>query len=68
MIDQDNISIQSNSNGIIIETKIQTPISVYNLSGQMVYQSMIEENTEISLRKGVYIVRINSESQKVVVK
>jgi len=67
-INKDNITVQSISNGIIIETKEQTPLSVCNLSGQIVYQSVITGNTEIRLDKGVYIVRVNNESQKVIVK
>ena len=67
-INTDNISIQSVSNAIIIEAKETTPVSVYTLFGQRVYQSVIIGNVEINLNKGVYIVRINNESQKVIVK
>ena len=65
---KDNISIQSFSNGIAIETTEQMFVSVYNLSGQAVYRNVINGNTEILLNKGVYIVRVNNESQKVIVK
>jgi hypothetical protein len=68
LISKDNILINPISNGISIETKDVTPISVYNISGQKVYQSIINGNTEINLNKGVYIVRVNNESQKVIVK
>jgi hypothetical protein len=67
-INKDNITIQSISNGIAIKTKEQMPVSVYNLSGQKVYQSVINGNVEIPLHKGVYIVSVNNESQKVIVK
>ena len=67
-IDTDNTRIQSISNGIAIETKEATPISVYTLSGQQVYQSVVIGNVEIALDKGVYILKVNSESQKVMVK
>ena len=67
-VEEEKITIQSISNAIVIETKEATPVSVYTLSGQQVYQSVIIGNAEINLNKGVYIVRINNESQKVVVK
>ena len=67
-IDKDNISIQSIANAIVIETKEATPVAIYTLSGQKVYQSVIIGNVEINLNKGVYIVEVNNESQKVIVK
>jgi hypothetical protein len=67
-INKDNITVQSISNGIAIVAKEQTPVSVYNLSGQKVYQSVITGNVEIRLNKGVYILRVNNKSQKVVIK
>jgi len=67
-INKDNATINSFANGIYIETNIQTLVSIYNLSGQKVYQSVINVNTEIPLNKGIYIVRVNNESEKVIVK
>jgi len=67
-VNQDNISFQSIPNGIAIETKEPTPVSVYSLSGQTVYQSVIVGNKEIPLNKGVYILRVKNESEKVIVK
>ena len=66
--EKDNITVHSIANGISIETKEQMSVSVYNLSGQKVYQSIINGNTEINLRKGVYIVCANNENRKVIVK
>jgi hypothetical protein len=51
----------------VIETKEQTDVSIYNLTGQKVYQSVITGNTEIRLNKGIYIVRMNNESTKIIV-
>ena len=67
-INAGNKIIKSVANGIAIETKETTPISIYNLSGQIVYQSAIQGNEEIPLNKGVYIVNINNESEKLIVK
>jgi len=43
-------------------------ICIYNLSGQKVYESVIQGYEKILLNKGVYIVRINNESKKVIIK
>ncbi|MDR0230690.1 MAG: leucine-rich repeat domain-containing protein [Dysgonamonadaceae bacterium] len=67
-IDKNDIFVQSIPNGIVIEAKEKTLISVFNLSGQKLYQSVIYENAEIQLNKGVYIVRVNNESKKIIVK
>ena len=66
-INKNNCTIKSVANGISIETKETTPISVYNLSGKKVYQSIINGNVKIPLNKGVYIVKANNESEKVIV-
>ena len=66
-IKANNITIQSHSNGILIETKEPMPVSIYNLSGQKVYESLIAGNAEIGLDKGIYIVKTKNESVKVVV-
>ncbi|MDH8702154.1 hypothetical protein M2138_001514 [Dysgonomonadaceae bacterium PH5-43] len=63
-VNNNNISIQSTSNGIVIETKEATTISIFNMSAQKVYQSVVNGYEEISLVKGVYIVNGN----KVIVK
>jgi hypothetical protein len=67
-ISTDKLSINLIANGIVIETKETLPVAVYNISGQKVHQSIITGSREINLQKGVYIVRVNKESQKVIVK
>ena len=67
-IHTDTISVLSIPNGITVETKLQTPVSVYTLSGRTVYQSLVNGKVEIRLDKGVYIVRVNNGSEKVIVK
>jgi hypothetical protein len=61
-------SIHSVSNGIAIETKETIPVSVYNVFGQKIYESLINGNREINLNKGIYVVKAKKESQKVIVK
>jgi hypothetical protein len=67
-INKNNILIYPVSTGISIETKEMTPVSIFNISGQKVFQSQINGNKEINLYKGIYIVKANSESQKILVK
>jgi len=67
-INKDVALIKSVNNGIAIETKEITSVSIYNLYGHKIYQSVINGNTEIPLNKGIYIVKVNNESEKVMVK
>jgi hypothetical protein len=67
-IKNDKISIRSISNGICIDAKETASIAVYNLSGQTVYRNVIHGSAEIMLDKGIYIVRVNNKSQKVIVR
>jgi hypothetical protein len=68
VINKDNLILKTISNGLSIETQETTPIAVFTISGQTVYQSNINGHAEISLDKGIYIVRIKNESQKIVVR
>jgi hypothetical protein len=67
-INQNKVLITTTPNGIAIETKEIVPISIFNISGQKIYQSIINENAEINLNKGVYIVRGDNETKKVIVR
>lgn len=67
-ISSNNINIHSIPCGIAIETKETASISVYNLSGQIVYQSIVDGREEVYLDKGVYIAKMNDESRKIVIK
>jgi hypothetical protein len=64
----ENIKIYSAPNGIALETKEATSVSVFNIAGQKVHQSVVNGSATISLNKGVYIVSVGSESRKVIVK
>ena len=68
VINQNKINIKSVSNGIVVETTEQMPVSVYTISGQIIYQTIANGKAEIPLNKGIYIVRVNNGSQKVIVK
>ena len=45
------------------------PLSVYSMSGKCIYLSKGNEtNLALSLDKGIYIVRIENEAKKVVIR
>jgi hypothetical protein len=67
-ISNSNVSILSTTNGIAIITKEAAPVVIFNLSGQQVYQAVIQGSAEIALSKGVYIVQAGKESHKVIVR
>ncbi|GHT21633.1 hypothetical protein AGMMS4957_10660 [Bacteroidia bacterium] len=66
-IDKDKIAIYNIPGGIAIETEEATPISIFNVTGQKVHQSVVTGSAEIHLNKGVYIVKANNGSRKVIV-
>jgi hypothetical protein len=66
-IKTDNISIQTLSNSIVVDTKEQTLVSIYNLSSQRVHESLVFGKTKLYLNKGVYIVKVKDESVKIIV-
>ncbi|MDR1763730.1 MAG: T9SS type A sorting domain-containing protein [Dysgonamonadaceae bacterium] len=43
-------------------------ISIFNPSGERIYQAQICFDKEIELPKGIYIVKIGIDSKKIIVK
>jgi len=67
-ISDKNITISNYPNGISINAEQTTTIYIFNLSGQKVYEAKIQGTESITLNKGIYIVRVGNESQKIVVR
>lgn len=67
-INKDVLQIKILPNGIYIEAKEEVPIIIYDISGKQVFQSVISENKEIYLDKGIYIIKVKDSTQKVIVK
>lgn len=63
----DKVSIKPRANGIAVETQETVQLSVYTLSGQRVYQSAVSGKVEIALNKGIYIIKVNNGSSKIIV-
>lgn len=61
----------SQSVKIKLEGLEESPISIYNLLGQVVYQNNFEENIQLSLQNwipGMYVVRCGNITQKLIVR
>jgi hypothetical protein len=66
-IENQSVRIRPISGGISIDTKTMVPVSVYTVSGQRIYQTILSGNAEIRLNKGIYIVTVNRESNKIII-
>lgn len=60
--------IYGTTGGLIINTKQPEWIMIYTLSGQLVKKEYINQNQQIPLPKGIYIVKSTNKTFKVVVK
>ena len=67
-INRDNVKLHTTSNGILIETREEVQFAVFSVSGALLYQSAVFGSREIALPAGVYVVRVNGESERVVVR
>jgi hypothetical protein len=64
-----NYSIASNNGILIISEVLNKNIGVYSYTGQLIYSTNAAVNTvQIPLNKGVYLVRVNNSTSKVIVK
>jgi len=67
IISKDNVSIQTVPTGIVVESNETIPVFIYSVSGQKVYESSIQGNKQISLNKGIYIVKAGETIRKIAV-
>ncbi len=69
LIKSDNILIQAIKGEICITTQGQSVlVSIFNISGQKIYNSEINGNENINLPAGIYIIKINNKTMKIIVK
>ena len=61
------LPIFNTPNGIRIELEQRTQVVIYNISGQIIYKKRANGNIDINLPKGIYVVHINNQSQKVII-
>ena len=67
-INNKNISISNITNGICIKSNKLIHIVVFSISGQKVFDSELQGEVNISLSKGIYIVKAGDENLKTVVR
>lgn len=62
------LPIYNTPNGIRIELDKRSRISIYNISGQIVYKKTANSTININhLPKGVYIIQIDKQTEKVII-
>ena len=66
-IKADILPIFNTPNGIRIELTQRSKVAIYNISGQIIYKKTTNGNIDINLPKGVYVIEINKQVQKVII-
>lgn len=61
------LPIYNTPNGIRIELEKRSKITIYNISGQIIYKETTNGDININLSKGIYIVQINNKKQKITI-
>lgn len=64
----DGIRVAGGTGVINVSTSQPTLVKVYNTVGSLLYSASIQENTKISLAKGLHIVQLESEGRTKAVK
>jgi len=68
-IDNNLRSVYGANGNVVISTNDAASVMIYSLSGQKVYENAnLGKYTEIPLNKGLYVVRMNGKSTKVMVR
>ncbi|GEM_PF-5616548 len=62
-----NIKISSHNGNMIIETLKPQCVTIYNVKGQLITTRNINGQTIISLKAGIYIVRTEEDSFKIII-
>lgn len=60
-----NVKVYASGNMIVVEGAEGEPMQVYTTGGQMVYNG---KAADTAIKAGMYVVRINNNSYKVLVK
>ena len=65
---KENIIIVGTSNGISVSSNSPATVTVYSMSGQMVYQQHLRDRLDIQLQRGIYIIKAGNVTKKAYVK
>lgn len=55
-------------NNVLINTENNTKVSVYNINGVLMYETLSKGETTFTLPHGIYVIKIGNQSSKVVIK
>ena len=67
-VNKENISVFSFKEGISVICDELVQVAIFSMTGRKVYQSAFRGCKEIPLEKGLYIVCVNGENKKILVK
>ena len=67
-IDNKSVSVSNITNGICIKTDKLIRVAVFSISGQKVFDSVIQGEANINLSKGIYVLTAGNDSQKIAVR
>ena len=62
------VKIYSNNGNLYIETDKEESVRIYNINGQTVKSLIVRGKQTIPLERGLYIVRVNDYSEKIVIR
>lgn len=66
-LENDNFFIYTISSGIQFKTSEITPVVIFNISGQKIIDTKVENNSIIKLNRGIYIIKTKEDSFKVII-
>ena len=61
-----NFKVYTTPNGICINVEELSEVSIYNINGQLIIRNNIQSKTEYSLNPGMYLVKVNNQTFKIV--
>ena len=61
------LPIYNTPDGIRIELNKRNKVTIYSINGQIVYKKTTADHINLNLPKGIYIVTIGKESQKIII-
>lgn len=68
IISNSTLPIYNTPDGIRIELEKRSKISIYNINGQIIYKKITNSTININnLPKGIYIIQINNQTQKIII-
>lgn len=70
IVESDQVKVFSSDRMLHIESGEAATINVYNVTGQLEYKGSVDNNsvTTVPLSQGIYLVRVNNKTFKVIVK